>query len=221
MRFRPFFAARIALSSLPCVRTGCWCPADRAARRGSRAISPRRSSRWTLSLQQAGALDVGALARRSRPGLKVMLSPSARTRKRLPASRIFFAAEPSQGAADGGDRESTDEKGSEPDASTALLLPLAGEGGPAKRGRMREAQEEAVGDPPHNAQPPHPTRLRRATFSRSREKERPRTGREKEETCDDKHWTLQECPATRPLQRRAVKADRVRRLMRVRKITAR
>ena len=52
-----------------------------------------------------------------------------------------------------------------------VSFPLAGEGGPAKRGRMREVPEEAATTASRNAQLPHPTRLRRATFSREREKE--------------------------------------------------
>ena len=61
---------------------------------------------------------------------------------------------------------------------TPTLLPPAGEGGPAKRGRMRghatraARPEERPLDPfpALNGQSSHPTRLRRATFSRKREK---------------------------------------------------
>ncbi len=49
----------------------------------------------------------------------------------------------------------------------------AGEGGPCVgKGRMRAAPEEASGPAEANAGRPHPTRLRRATFSHKWEKER-------------------------------------------------
>ena len=48
----------------------------------------------------------------------------------------------------------------------AILLPIAGEGGPfVRKGRMRACRKEAPTVPPFR-QRPHPTRLRRATFSR-------------------------------------------------------
>ena len=57
-------------------------------------------------------------------------------------------------------------------ALNSSLLPLAGEGGPTKSGRMREVQNEAETSEPAS-QRPHPSSLRDDTFSRKREKEEP------------------------------------------------
>ena len=58
-------------------------------------------------------------------------------------------------------------------AGCASLLPLVGEGGPAKRGRMRaQAIAVLVAGVPLTPDGPHPTlALARATLSRKRERE--------------------------------------------------
>jgi mitochondrial fission protein ELM1 len=60
------------------------------------------------------------------------------------------------------------------DSRGASLLPLAGEGGPTKSGRMRAAAVRGVLEAVRDrwaGSSPHPTPLRGATFSREREKE--------------------------------------------------
>ncbi len=52
----------------------------------------------------------------------------------------------------------------------AFLLPLAGQGGPTKSGRMRVLQRKE--DVARSGNLLHPTPLRGATFSREREKGR-------------------------------------------------